>query len=55
MGFMPRQSDLWRTYEPVRQAEPRFAMRKVRHRRDIYPVFRDLFQRKTERARSVEP
>src|SRR3954464_11795548 len=52
MGFMPRQSDLWRTYEPVRQAEPRFAMRKVRHRRDIYPVFRDLFQRKTERARS---
>ncbi len=24
--------------------EPRFAMRKVRHRRDIFPVFRELFQ-----------
>jgi uncharacterized sporulation protein YeaH/YhbH (DUF444 family) len=55
MGFMPRHSDLWRTYEPIREAEPRFAMRKVRHRRDIYPVFRDLFQRKTERARAAEP
>jgi len=55
MGFMPRQSDLWRTYEPIRDADPRFAMRKVRHRRDIYPVFRELFQRKAERTRSVDP
>jgi len=55
MGFMPRQSDLWRIYEPIREADPRFAMRKVRHRRDIYPVFRDLFGRKAERAKAVEP
>jgi uncharacterized protein len=50
MGFAPRQSDLWRTYEALRENGAAFAMRKVQHRRDIYPVFRDLFQRKSERA-----
>ena len=43
IGFTARDSDLWRTYEMVRKSGAALAMRKVRHRRDIYPVFRDLF------------
>ena len=49
-GFVPRQSDLWRTYDAIRQSGTPFVMRKVRHRREIYPVFRELFQRRGERA-----
>jgi len=37
-------TNLWRAYRRVPADEP-FAMRKVRHRRDIYPVFRELFSR----------
>jgi hypothetical protein len=36
-------SSLWRAYEPVVASDERMAMRKVSHRRDIYPVFRELF------------
>ncbi len=45
-GFIRRNSDLWQTYEAVVKAGAPLAMRKVGHRRDIYPVFRDLFARK---------
>lgn len=45
IGFVPRETELWRTYGKLREADPRLAMRKVRHRRDIYPVFRDLFRK----------
>jgi uncharacterized sporulation protein YeaH/YhbH (DUF444 family) len=45
IGFMPRETELWRTYGRLRTTEPRLAMRKVRHRKDIYPVFRDLFRK----------
>ncbi|MBY0448204.1 MAG: YeaH/YhbH family protein, partial [Hyphomonadaceae bacterium] len=38
-------SALWRTYALVAQPDAPMAMRKVRHRREIYPVFRDLFAR----------
>lgn len=55
MGFHPRETQLWRTYDRVRDAGAAFAMRKVRHRRDIYPVFRELFQRRSERAGASEP
>ena len=44
MGFTGGQTSLWRTYEPLR-AEGALAMRRVSHRREIYPVFRELFQR----------
>jgi uncharacterized sporulation protein YeaH/YhbH (DUF444 family) len=44
------RSELWRTYEQVRDSGAALAMREVRHRRDIYPVFRELFQRRTEGA-----
>jgi uncharacterized sporulation protein YeaH/YhbH (DUF444 family) len=42
-------TNLWRAYRRVPEGEP-FAMRKVRHRRDIYPVFRDLFARQNAEA-----
>jgi uncharacterized sporulation protein YeaH/YhbH (DUF444 family) len=50
-GLGNRPSDLWRTYEGLKEPGPSFAMRKVRHRRDIFPVFRDLFQRRDATAR----
>jgi uncharacterized sporulation protein YeaH/YhbH (DUF444 family) len=45
-GVAGRESDLWRAYEPIAAAERRFVMRKVHHRREIYPVFRELFRRR---------
>jgi uncharacterized sporulation protein YeaH/YhbH (DUF444 family) len=49
-GSVPRRSDLWQTYEGIAQTQGRLAMRKVWHRREIYPVFRELFQRREMRA-----
>jgi uncharacterized sporulation protein YeaH/YhbH (DUF444 family) len=45
-GFVEHRTTLWRTYEPVSKTNSVLAMRKVNHRRDIYPVFRELFARK---------
>ncbi|MBV8588771.1 MAG: YeaH/YhbH family protein, partial [Acetobacteraceae bacterium] len=45
-GFARRDSDLWHTYSILVRAGAPMAMRKVNHRRDIYPVFRELFARK---------
>ena len=49
-GFMRRESDLWQAYQAICDAGAPLAMRKVNHRRDIYPVFRELFQRRPEGA-----
>jgi len=39
---------LWHTYEEILETLPdRFAMRKVADSSDIFPVFRDLFERKS--------
>jgi len=46
-GFIRRDSDLWQTYSTIIRAGAPMAMRKVGHRRDIYPVFRELFAKKT--------
>ncbi|MBN8902867.1 MAG: DUF444 family protein [Rhodospirillales bacterium] len=46
-GFIRRDSDLWQTYSSIIANGAPMAMRKVGHRRDIYPVFRELFARKT--------
>jgi uncharacterized sporulation protein YeaH/YhbH (DUF444 family) len=46
-GFARRHSDLWQTYSAVVASGAPMAMRKVNHRRDIFPVFRELFSRKT--------
>ncbi|KQO89036.1 hypothetical protein ASF33_20755 [Methylobacterium sp. Leaf92] len=49
-GFVEHRTTLWRTYEALTKAGEPLAMRKVNHRRDIYPVFRELFGRKDARA-----
>jgi len=49
-GFVRRESDLWQTYSVIVRNGAPMAMRKVNHRRDIYPVFRELFARKTAAA-----
>jgi len=43
-------SSLWRAYELVTGSDERMAMRKVSHRRDIYPVFRELFAKDGAKA-----
>jgi uncharacterized sporulation protein YeaH/YhbH (DUF444 family) len=45
IGALSADSDLWQAYESVAAANRHFVMRKVHHRREIYPVFRELFQR----------
>ncbi|MDB5559881.1 MAG: yeaH [Enterovirga sp.] len=50
IGFMPHSTELWRTYEKAGAGGERFAMCKVGKRTDIYPVFRKLFERRTEGA-----
>ena len=42
-GPLARATDLWQAYAQV--AGKHFVMRRVHHRREIYPVFRELFQR----------
>lgn len=47
MFGMTRPSDLWENFESVEdQYAGHFAMRKLFNRRDIYPVFRGLFEKK---------
>jgi uncharacterized sporulation protein YeaH/YhbH (DUF444 family) len=45
LSGMARESDLWRTYAQLLKPDQPLAMRRVRHRREIYPVFRELFSR----------
>jgi uncharacterized sporulation protein YeaH/YhbH (DUF444 family) len=47
MARIRGESDLWRGYDPLSRREPRLAMRRVSELREIFPVFRDLFGRKT--------
>lgn len=43
-----REQELWQTYSEVPELFPeRFAMRNVKEPADIFPVFRDLFERKS--------
>jgi uncharacterized sporulation protein YeaH/YhbH (DUF444 family) len=44
------ETDLWRGYDPLSHRDPRLAMRRVAERKDIFPVFRDLFGRKAATA-----
>jgi uncharacterized sporulation protein YeaH/YhbH (DUF444 family) len=46
MGFVDHKTALWQTYEALRDEGSDIAMRKVTHRREIYPVFRELFKRR---------
>jgi uncharacterized sporulation protein YeaH/YhbH (DUF444 family) len=40
-------TDLWRGYHPLSNRAPRLAMRRVSDPKEIFPVFRDLFSRKS--------
>lgn len=44
MGFHPRSTTLWKTYERLCAVGERIAMRRVSSRGQIFPVFRDLFR-----------
>ena len=50
MGFISRETDLWRTYATLRRAGASLAMCKVQRHNEIYPVFRELFERKAAGA-----
>ncbi|MGH6782207.1 MAG: YeaH/YhbH family protein, partial [Sphingomonadaceae bacterium] len=54
-GTVTSESDLWQAYLTVRGPKGRFVMRKVHHRREIYPVFRELFQRRGIGVRAGAP
>jgi len=43
-------TSLWKAYELVAGSVEHMAMRKVSHRRDIYPVFRELFAKDGAKA-----
>jgi uncharacterized protein len=45
-----RETALWRTYKLIAEADDALAMRRVRSRSDIYPVFRELFSRSRSAA-----
>lgn len=45
-GPLVRASDLWRAYDQIGRMGGKFVMRKVHHRREIYPVFRELFAKR---------
>ena len=46
--IMPRHhQSLWTVYEQVKQGYANFAMQSIDGAVDIYPVFRELFKRKT--------
>jgi uncharacterized sporulation protein YeaH/YhbH (DUF444 family) len=40
------ETELWRAYDPLSRRTLRLAMSRVSSRRDIFPVFRHLFERK---------
>ncbi|MBB4641914.1 YeaH/YhbH family protein [Rhizorhapis suberifaciens] len=52
-GTLSSGSELWQAYERVESPPERFVMRKVHHRREIYPVFRELFQKRGVGAKTT--
>jgi uncharacterized protein len=54
-GFVSQKTTLWRTYEALCAGGAGIAMRKVNHGREIYPVFRELFQRREGQQKAAAP
>ncbi|WP_114943933.1 YeaH/YhbH family protein [Microvirga calopogonii] len=54
-GFINHKTSLWQTYEALLEEGANLAMRKVNHRREIYPVFRELFRRRDAEAGARVP
>jgi uncharacterized sporulation protein YeaH/YhbH (DUF444 family) len=50
LGALSQRSTLWHAYEQVAAPEERFVMRGVHHRREIYPLLRELFRRRAAYA-----
>lgn len=46
LGPSSRATDLWQAYAGIAEDKAHFVMRRVHHRREIYPVFRELFKRR---------
>ena len=44
------RSALWRTYRALTGPDVPLTMRRVRRRTEIYPVFRELFEKKSAGA-----
>ncbi|WP_114394746.1 YeaH/YhbH family protein [Oleisolibacter albus] len=53
-GGGSRETDLWRTYKTIQGPSQPLAMKRVTHRRDIYPVFRELFSREAAQDAMAE-
>lgn len=47
-AIIRNDTDLWRCYRQIAEENPQLAIRQVRDRRDIFPVFRELFARRAE-------
>jgi uncharacterized sporulation protein YeaH/YhbH (DUF444 family) len=45
-GFGDGETELWSAYAQLTESFPQLAMRKVHHRREIYPVLRELFRKR---------
>ncbi|MCQ9154592.1 YeaH/YhbH family protein [Acidomonas methanolica] len=45
-AIIRNDSDLWRCYRELSEASPHLAIRQVRDRKEIFPVFRELFARR---------
>jgi uncharacterized sporulation protein YeaH/YhbH (DUF444 family) len=44
------ESDIWRNYRAIAQRFPQLVLRRVRERREIFPVFRELFAKRPATA-----
>ncbi|MDP4982384.1 YeaH/YhbH family protein [Pseudoalteromonas tunicata] len=44
---------LWREYEKIAKAHPNFALQHIRSVEDIYPIFRELFQKNKQISKTV--
>jgi uncharacterized sporulation protein YeaH/YhbH (DUF444 family) len=53
--WLGRETDLWRTYKTIIKPGGNLAMRKVRVRSHIFPVFRDLFAKDRQNAAGAGP
>jgi uncharacterized sporulation protein YeaH/YhbH (DUF444 family) len=51
-----RETDIWKTYQPLaEQHKNRFWMEKVRERKDVWPVFRELFKKRGGNGLDMQP
>jgi uncharacterized protein len=46
----PEEQNLWLEYAQLALTEPQLAMKKVDTAADIYPVFRELFEKQVEQS-----